>query len=107
MNPDEKILDTIKNRLVEAYNPLAIYLFGSYVWGTPTENSDFDLLVVVPNDAKLESPKGLKGQYALADLGIAKDLIITKLDRFNQQANHPATLYYKIKKEAIKLYGTL
>ena len=107
MKADKKILEIIKNRLVKAYNPLAIYLFGSHAWGEPTKDSDFDLLVVVHNDAELESPKGLKGQYALADLGIAKDLIITKLGRFNQQANHPATLYYKIKKEAIKLYGTL
>ncbi|MBW8050030.1 MAG: nucleotidyltransferase domain-containing protein [Cytophagales bacterium] len=104
MKADKKILEKVKNRLVKAYNPLAIYLFGSHAWGEPDKDSDLDLLVVVANETELESPKGLKGQYALADLGIAKDLIITKLDRFNQQANHPATLYFKIKNEGIKIY---
>jgi predicted nucleotidyltransferase len=37
-----EILDDIKNRLVKAYDPVAIYLFCSYVWGTPNEESDVD-----------------------------------------------------------------
>jgi predicted nucleotidyltransferase len=40
------LLEEVKNRLV-TYNPIAIYLFGSYVWGKPTEDSDLDLLIVV------------------------------------------------------------
>ncbi len=40
-------MEDVKNRLVRAYNPLTIYLFGSYAWGTPTEDSDLDLVIVV------------------------------------------------------------
>ena len=43
----KEVLEEVKNRLVQAYNPVAIYLFGSYAWGVPTEDSDLDLLVVV------------------------------------------------------------
>ena len=32
--------DIIVHRLVEAHDPLRIYLHGSYVWGTPDRNSD-------------------------------------------------------------------
>lgn len=32
---NKKLLEEVKNRLVETYNPIAIYLFGSYAWGKP------------------------------------------------------------------------
>ena len=42
-----EMIEEVKNRLVSTYNPEKIYLFGSYAWGTPDEESDLDLLVVV------------------------------------------------------------
>ena len=47
----EKIQE-VTNRLVEAYQPIAIYLFGSYAWGEPNEDSDIDLMVVVDNNVE-------------------------------------------------------
>lgn len=35
------------NDIVREFNPLQIILFGSYAYGTPTEDSDVDLLVVM------------------------------------------------------------
>lgn len=46
-------LEEIKNRIVQAFNPVKIILFGSYAWGTPKEDSDLDLLVILETD---ESP---------------------------------------------------
>ena len=104
MKIDQKTLDLVKDRLMEAYDPLAIYLFGSHAWGTPTDDSDLDLLVVIPDDRALERPYSLRGQMALSNLGIAKDLVVVKRESFHRQANHMATLYHKIKHEAISLY---
>jgi hypothetical protein len=42
---DEALAEVI-NRLVEALNPVAIYLFGSRARGTVRPDSDFDLMVV-------------------------------------------------------------
>ena len=42
-----EIIETVKERLIKTYNPKTIYLFGSYAWGTPDEDSDLDLLVVI------------------------------------------------------------
>lgn len=36
-------------RIAEEYKPDRIILFGSYAWGEPTEESDVDLLVVLPH----------------------------------------------------------
>ncbi|MCH8913691.1 MAG: nucleotidyltransferase domain-containing protein [Planctomycetes bacterium] len=34
-------------RLRDALSPVAIYFFGSYLYGTPSRHSDIDLLVVI------------------------------------------------------------
>jgi len=42
----EKIRDVIVSTI-----PLEkLYLFGSYAYGTPTEDSDYDFYAVIPND---------------------------------------------------------
>ena len=45
----EEIL-TACDAIVREFAPLQIILYGSYAYGTPTENSDVDLLVVMPID---------------------------------------------------------
>ena len=39
-------LDRMIQRLVAAYAPQKVILFGSYAWGQPAADSDFDLLIV-------------------------------------------------------------
>jgi predicted nucleotidyltransferase len=39
-------IDKLIEDIVEGYNPEKIYLFGSYVNGTPNADSDLDLLVI-------------------------------------------------------------
>ena len=34
------------------FNPQKIVLFGSWAWGTPTDDSDVDLLVILPFNGK-------------------------------------------------------
>jgi predicted nucleotidyltransferase len=39
-------------RVAEEFKPEKIMLFGSYAEGTPTEDSDVDILVIMPFDGK-------------------------------------------------------
>ena len=48
----EEILAEIIRRLVAALNPEKIILFGSYVYGSPSGDSDVDLLVIMQTTAK-------------------------------------------------------
>ena len=50
MNDIKEKLDIIKKAILNAVNPKYIYLFGSYAYGNPTENSDIDIYVVIPDD---------------------------------------------------------
>ncbi|MCU0391337.1 MAG: nucleotidyltransferase domain-containing protein [Thermoflexibacter sp.] len=101
----QETIEIAKQRLVKAYNPLAIYLFGSYAWGTPDEESDLDLMIVVSDEAELERPESLKGHDVLIDLRVPVDILINKESTFLKRANHLSTLQHKIKNEAVKLYG--
>lgn len=42
----EEQIQAIVHRIIAGYQPDRIILFGSYAYGTPTEDSDLDLLVV-------------------------------------------------------------
>ena len=46
--------------IAAAFKPNRIILFGSYAYGTPTEDSDVDVLVVMPEDAALGHRPALK-----------------------------------------------
>jgi predicted nucleotidyltransferase len=41
----------LARRIAEEFRPERIILFGSYAYGTPTDDSDVDLLVVMKTDA--------------------------------------------------------
>ena len=48
----EAQIQAIVRRIVEGYQPDRIILFGSYAYGTPTEESDLDLLVIKADDSR-------------------------------------------------------
>jgi len=100
-------INIIKKRLIDAYNPRMLYLFGSYAWGIPDEQSDFDLLVVIDKSDEKPYKRIKKGIDALTGLRIAKDILVYTTDEFEQLAHDSSTLCYKIKKEGIKLYEAL
>ena len=45
-------IQSFVDRLVEAYEPERVLLFGSYAWGNPTDDSDVDIMVVMPCDVQ-------------------------------------------------------
>ena len=44
--PNDEIY-LLKDRIVEQLSPLKVYLFGSYAYGTPNADSDYDFYIVV------------------------------------------------------------
>ena len=45
-------IQQLSERIARAFEPDRIILFGSYAYGSPTEDSDVDLLVVVSHEGK-------------------------------------------------------
>lgn len=51
MIPNEEIRQ-LSERIVREFHPERIILFGSYAYGTPTNDSDVDILVILPFNGK-------------------------------------------------------
>lgn len=99
------VIEEVKNRLVKTYNPIVIYLFGSYAWGSPTEDSDLDLMIVVEKSDEKSYKRPIPGYQALRGLDISKDLIVHTKEVFDRRSNEITTLEYKIKKDGKVLYA--
>lgn len=46
----QRQIETYAADVARKFRPLKIVLFGSYAYGSPTEDSDVDLMVVMPKD---------------------------------------------------------
>lgn len=101
---NKQLIQTVVNRLVETYQPKAIFIFGSSAWGTPDEGSDLDLLVVVGHSAETPYKRILKGLKSLRGLRVPKDILVYTQSEFEEMAKERASLCYKIKEEGIKAY---
>ena len=97
------LFETVKIRLEAVYNPLSLYIFGSYAWGTPTKDSDLDLVVVVESSDKRPYKRSIEGIRALRGLGIAKDILVYTKDEFKTLSQDISSLLYKVEREGIRL----
>lgn len=102
---NKEIIEEVKKRLVEKYNPIAIYLFGSYAWGNPTEDSDLDLLIIIEKSNERRYKRQRIGFDALWGLGIPKDLFVYTKEEFEQSLKDAMSLCSKIKREGVVLYA--
>jgi len=101
----KETIEEVKNRLVKIYNPVAIYLFGSYAWGMPTDDSDLDLLIVVDKSDEKSYKRPIPGYEVLRGLDISKDIIVHTKEVFDRRSNEITTLEYKIKRDGKVLYA--
>ena len=95
-SPTDPLLAEIVRRLVEAYHPERIYLFGSAARGDAGPDSDYDLMVIVPDDSSREMLDPTTGYTALRGLDISKDILISTRHNFDKQlhlkASFPSTI---------------
>jgi len=102
----QKEIDLIKESILQVVPAEAIYLFGSYAYGSPREDSDLDIYVVVPDDTE-ELPevqgdiRGLLWGKRTKEL----DLLIGRSCVFNRRKNGP-TIERIIAQKGRVLYGT-
>lgn len=101
----QETIKEVTDRLIKVYNPEKLYLFGSHAWGTPHEESDLDVMVIVPESEEKSYRRTTSGDRALYGLPISWDLIVYTKDEFSDRANDASSLCYKIKKAGKLLYA--
>ncbi len=98
-------LAQLVQRLTGAYHPTAIYLFGSRARGNQRPASDYDLLVVVPNDAPEELHDSRKGYDCLAGIAAAVDVMVCTEDYFTSREHVRTSLPARVMREGKLVYA--
>ena len=107
---DSPVLTEIVRRLVEVYRPERIYLFGSVARGEATVDSDYDLMIVVPDDTPPEQRDSGRAYGALwgvtpGGVGTASDIVVWTHSAFESRLRLNASLPATILREGKLLYG--
>jgi len=101
----EPILAEIIRRLVTAYQPERIYLFGSIARGDAGPDSDYDLLVIVPDDAPPERRRSRLAYETLRGTGAAADVLVCTRSYFEARRHLRASLPGTVLREGRLLHA--
>jgi excisionase family DNA binding protein len=104
-SPHDPVLAEIVRRLVAAYQPERVYLFGSAARGEAGPDSDHDVLLVVPDDADAERLRSRRAYEALWGLGVAVDVLVWRRSAFDARATVRTSLPATILREGILLHA--
>ena len=98
----EKAIKAIK----ETISPVSIYLFGSYAYGTPDEDSDLDLCVIAEtlSERKIDVLRNIR--WAMVDsVTMPVDLLVYTAAEFNERAAMSASMEHDILNNGVQIYG--
>lgn len=99
--------ETIKKAiqlLVEAADPVRIYLFGSYARGDARETSDLDFLVI-ETELKGRRKEMVRLHDAIRPMRIPVDILVASESSFNEWADVGGTVYHKAKTQGRLCYA--
>jgi uncharacterized protein len=98
-------LAEVVRRLVERFQPDRIYRFGSRARGDATEDSDYDLLMVVPSSNKSVVEQMVEARMAVSHIKLPTEIIVFTRDRFERHAPVVASLAASVVREGKLLYA--
>ncbi|MGB7762753.1 MAG: nucleotidyltransferase domain-containing protein [Bryobacteraceae bacterium] len=102
---NDTVLSEVVRRLVEAYRPERIYLFGSVARGDAGPDSDYDIMVVVPDDATPERRRSRAAYVALWGTGVASDVLVWTASRFDSRLHVATSLPATVVREGRLLHA--
>jgi predicted nucleotidyltransferase len=100
---DVQPIDHLLSRIIDAFRPIEIRLFGSRARGDFSASSDWDLFVVVPDD--LEAADDLFAGYRLRrETRTRADIVLCPISEFQEDRDTPNTLTYEAAHHGIVIY---
>lgn len=104
MDEMQEKLDELVRRIVEAVHPLRVILFGSAARGEMGPDSDFDVLVVMP-DGTHRRHTSVKIREHLWGLAAAVDIIVATPNDLELYGRSIGLIYRTVLEEGRELYA--
>ena len=102
---DDPVLAEVVRRLVEAYHPERIYLFGSRARGDDGPDSDYDMMVIVPDDTPPTLRRSGRAYESLWGMQVPTDVLVWTRDEFDRRLHLRASLPSTILREGRLVHG--
>lgn len=102
----DHILVEVILRLAKAYRPERIYLFGSKARGESGPDSDYDIMIVVPDDVPPERLRSRLAYQVLRGTGAAADVVVWPKTRFDNRIRVLSSLPATVIREGRLLYAS-
>ena len=102
---NDALLQTATQRLVTEFQPEQIWLYGSHAWGNPHDDSDVDLLVVVPHSDETPIRRSQRAHRCLRGLRMPKDVLVETRQEVDRVKELKTSLENTILSRGRKLYG--
>ena len=99
------LLEKVVERLTTEFQPEQIFLFGSHAWGTPHEDSDVDLMVIVRESGERAIRRMQRAHRCLRGLLMSKDVFVQTREEFDRYKDLRASLQHQILAQGRKIYG--
>ena len=101
----QDLLDRATQRLVAEFQPEQVWLFGSHAWGTPHEDSDVDLMVILPQSGERATRRMQRAHRCLSGIGFPKDVLVPTRAEVDRYRHLRASLFHQVLSRGRKLYG--
>lgn len=102
---DADLLQSATDRLVAEFQPEQVWLFGSHAWGTPTEDSDIDLMVVVSESDERPVRRDQRAQRCLGNLDVSADILVRTRKEVDRVREVRGSLTREVFQRGRKIYG--
>lgn len=98
-------IDNIVREIKHSTNTNKIYLFGSYAYGNPNNESDLDICVVTSDKKVRKIDIMRKIRKAISNVAtMPVDIIVYYDEEFQERAKIDCTMEHKISLEGISIY---
>ncbi len=101
----DPLLAEMLRRLVDAFDPDLVYLYGSRARGDATEDSDYDLMVVVRESDLPFQERWLKAFRLLCGIGVPKEVVVLTRAEFDGKQAVVCSLPATVAREGRLLYA--
>lgn len=102
---EDPVLAEIIARLIKVYRPERIYLFGSRTRGAAGRDSDYDLMIVMPDEAPAALLRSADAYAVLWGVRAAVDVLVWTRTAFDQRLHLRSSLPSTVAREGRLIYS--